>query len=477
VGKPTSVNIRGLRGDRRAQELDGLDLSRVLVVAIDSARDFPKALICNYFGKVLESPFFFAVNSEGIFTLHAKIQHWVSCVKALRVFVGVEVAGCYHDAIGNALSRHGYQVELVNSYTTASNRRMMLDFSKTDDKDLLAIAQAVIANNGLSPKRVTGFYEQMQTVCRTRRQLVHEISALKAQIRQLMSIVFREFQGLTCSNTLKQEKVFSSFWASKSRLIMSYCPLPGQLLEMGEEGLKELARFKGLKLKEHEIKLLLQAAQRDLMITPDQVACFNAEQIKFRLAQLNMLEEQIDALESEMETMLVKTPAILLLSIKGISIVSAAEFISEVGSIFNYTYNRQLVKLAGINPVLSQSGGKKAKGYKISRQGNPALRYIVTMIGKNLCNKKCCNRIFVDYYEHLQRRGKCSNQIYAAAGNKFLRIAFSMLKSHTLFYVPGYEDSSSDIIIKLNHKENKTAAKTALALLTEKENKKTTVAL
>ena len=124
-------------------------------MAVDPARDFPKALICDYFGTVLEKPFFFAVNSEGIMSLHKKLQHWVGCVKEVRVFVGIEVAGCNHDAIGKTLTRIGYDVGLVNSYATASNRKMMLDFSKTDDKDLLAIAQALITNNGVSSKRVT----------------------------------------------------------------------------------------------------------------------------------------------------------------------------------------------------------------------------------------------------------------------------------------------------------------------------------
>jgi len=59
VGKPTRVNIRGLRGEQRAKEIEGLDLSRELILAIDPARDFPKALICDYFGTVLENPFLY----------------------------------------------------------------------------------------------------------------------------------------------------------------------------------------------------------------------------------------------------------------------------------------------------------------------------------------------------------------------------------------------------------------------------------
>ncbi len=472
MGKPTSINIRGLRGDRRAKQLDGLDLSQVLILAIDTALDFPKALICDYFGKVLEKPFFFAVNSEGIFTLHKKVQYQVGCVKALRVLVGIEVAGCYHVAIGDALEKLGYEVNQVNPCTTASERKKMLDFSKTDDKDLLAIAQAIIANNGVSPKRVTGFYEQMQAVCRTRRQHVTEASALKTQICQLMSVVFREYQGLVDPDQLKKQKVFGSIWAEKSRLILRHIPLPSQILSLGETGLKQLAAFDGARISDREIELLLQAAKRDLMVLSPELAQFKGEQVKFRLEQLETLEKQIASLELQMEKMLVKTPALLLLSIKGISIVTASEFIAEVGTIFNYTYSRQLVKLAGINPVLSQSGGKKAKAFHISRQGNPALRYIVTLIGKNLCCKQCRNSYFIDFYERLHQRGKLPTQIYAAAGNKFLRIAFAMLKNQTLFEIPGYAESSSDIIGKLSCKETKNAARQTLALLTGSADKR-----
>jgi len=341
----------------------------------------------------------------------------------------------------------------------------MLDFSKTDDKDLMAIAQAIIANNGLSPKRVTGFYEQMQTVCRTRRQLVAEASALKTQVCQLMSMVFREFQGLTDPGTLTKQKVFASFWNSKSRLIMRYCPLPHQILNLGETGLKKLAASKAIRLTDQEIEILMQAATRDLFSSSAELARFKGEQVKFRLEQLEILEKQIAALEFQMEQMLVESPAILLLSIKGINVITATEFIAEIGSIFNYTYNRQLIKLAGINPVLSQSGGKKAKAFQISRQGNPALRYIVTLIGKNLCSKSCRNNYFIDYYERLHKRGKLPNQIYIAAGNKFLRIAFAMLKNQTLFSIPGQAECTSDIINKLSSKESKERARQTLTLL------------
>lgn len=246
---------------------------------------------------------------------------------------------------------------------------------------------------------------------------------------------------------------------------MRNCPQPDQILSLGERGLKKLAAAEGIRFNDQEIEILLQAATRDLHSLSAELARFKGEQVKFRLAQLETLEKQIAALAFQMEQLLVESPALLLLSIKGISVVTATEFSAEIGSIFNYTCNRQLVKLSGINPVLSQSGGKKTRTFQISRQGNPALRYIVTLIGKNLCQKKCCNHYFIDYYERLQKRGKAPSQIYVAAGNKFLRIAFAMLRDQTLFHIPGYEECTSDIIGKLNYKETKSTARQALSLL------------
>lgn len=464
MGKPTSVNIRGLRGDRRAQELKGKDLNRVIVLAIDPARDLPKALICDYFGGVLEKPFFFAVNSEGISTLHQKVQYWANYVRAERVFAGIEVAGCYHNAIADTLGCLGYEVEQINSVTTAYERIKMLDYSKSDDKDLLSIAQAIIANNGMSPKRVTGFYEVLQSVCRARRQLVRERSAVKTQIRLLMTRVFREFQGLIDPDTLKREKVFD-FWGKKGRFIMSCCPLPSQILNLNKEGLTQLAGLVDIQFTDREIDLLLKAAERALPYAPE-LATIDAAQVQFRLKQLEALDDRIATLELRIEEMLVQTPAILLLSVKGVGAITAAEFIAEIGSIFKYTHKNQLIKLAGTNPVFSQSGGKSGKSYKISRQGNPALRYVVTLIGQNLCSKTNRNKYFIDYYERLFRRGKTPSQIYVAAGNKFLGIAFAMLRDLTTFHVPGFEKSTSDILTKLPHAKKSESSKDALSLLT-----------
>jgi len=57
-------------------------------------------------------------------------------------------------------------------------------------------------------------------------------------------------------------------------------------------------------------------------------------------------------------------------------------------------------------------------------------------------------------------------RFHNAAGNKFIRIAFAMLKNQATFYVPGFEESTSDIRRKFSCKENLDLARQALNLLT-----------
>ncbi len=90
----------------------------------------------------------------------------------------------------------------------------------------------------------------MQLICRTRRQLVTEGSALKTHIIQLMALFFREFQGLVDPDMLQKQKIFSFFWGWRGRRIVLHCPLPEETMQLGEPGLEQLALAHGFRLKD-----------------------------------------------------------------------------------------------------------------------------------------------------------------------------------------------------------------------------------
>lgn len=205
---------------------------------------------------------------------------------------------------------------------------------------------------------------------------------------------------------------------------MKFYPHPSFILEMGEERILQIIKEKKLRMRETTIQTLLMVAQQSIVKSREEVA---PELLLLRMAieDLERLDENIRTLEKEIESVLLQTDGRLLLTVPGIGVVTAAEFYSELGDVSHYEHAGQLIKKAGTNPIIIQSGGTEGFYGKISKQGNKNLRFIVYTVGKLLAQHNADLR---PYYLGLKERGKHARKAFIALGNKFIRIAFSMLK-------------------------------------------------
>ncbi|WP_213021716.1 transposase, partial [Siminovitchia terrae] len=80
-----------------------------------------------------------------------------------------------------------------------------------------------------------------------------------------------------------------------------------------------------------------------------------------------------------------KTNGLLLLTVPGIGLITAAEIYCEMGDLTSYTSASQIIKKAGTNPTIKQSGPKGGYYGRISKQGNANLRRAVYNAGRTLC--------------------------------------------------------------------------------------------
>lgn len=69
-------------------------------------------------------------------------------------------------------------------------RKMLLNWSKTDNLDLMAIVHAIIYGHGTSKRLTTNRVDDLKKLTRTRRELVNEQSSLKNQIRVHVDFIF-----------------------------------------------------------------------------------------------------------------------------------------------------------------------------------------------------------------------------------------------------------------------------------------------
>lgn len=97
-----------------------------------------------------------------------------------------------------------------------------------------------------------------------------------------------------------------------------------------------------------------------------------------------LLCQQINTVEQELAGFLAKTPYVLLLSVTGINIVSAARLAGEAGPIEHYASARAINGRAGLYPARYQSDEVDHADGSLVRQCNRKLRGAAMLVAENL---------------------------------------------------------------------------------------------
>lgn len=424
-------HIQGKNGSEWAKFIKENKPENLLIVAIDAAKYTHKGLICNFFGDVLVKPFDFDASSTGYDLLMKKIKDEVKKLNLTKVVVGIETTGHYYEDIVRCCHKNEFKVRVINAATTAQERQALLNWSKTDNLDLMAIVQSILHGRGTSNELPSGNVETLQKLTRSRRTLVDERTKIQNGIRVHIDHVFREFQGKSVWIDGKREHVkpFSELFGKAACYLLRHYPHPSDILALGAKGLREISKRENLKIRDHSIDILLDYARTSISRPKEELKA-DLFLLSIKLDQLLQINEQIKAIQDLIEEIFVETEGAVLLSVQGIGVITGAELYAEMGNISDFDHAGQLIKMAGTNPIVKQSGGRKATYYGISKQGRRTFRNIVYQVGKSMTVN---NYEMKQKYEELKARGKHFGQSCIALGNRMLRLAFSMIRNQTLY--------------------------------------------
>lgn len=410
--------------------LGGVEPSELLIVSLDIAKFQPKAAIFEYFGDLITEPFFFTPDYRGVDQLCDIAQKAMVTQGKKKVVFGVENTGHYQENIIKLLIEKGQCVLPINSTTTHEERKAFLDNSKTDDIDLNAIASAVAGGKVTFFEVPGGLKEEMRYLTRTRRFLVKERSKIIVVMRTILDHYWPYIQGIPdiVDGKTKVRKIFEEFTTVLALSFLKLVPSPREALTFGEKGLIQLSQEQKLNLGRERILLILRSAELSSPIS-DIMLKHYVHSVRYYTEVIIRLNQEISRLEERIEQLLCQTRGVLLLSMQQVNVISAAEFMAEVGlDLERYHSAAAIIKLAGMNPVPDQSGVHNGQMH-ISKQGNPWLREVVTRIGKNLSEGS--NPYFAAFAKHLSCR--YAKQKRVATGNKFIRVAYAMLTKGELF--------------------------------------------
>jgi transposase len=390
-----------------------------IAVPVDVGKHTAMAMVADFAGERLVAPFVFSMDRPGIAELVRRVERVVAERGASRVDVGVEAAGHYHRPLTASvlLPAEWELVELNPAHVTAQRRVLGKRGVKTDQVDLVAMYDLLVAGRGQRTGRRDAALLQLQawTAMRFRR-----VTAVIAAKNQLLGQMDRAFPGAgTC--------VWGSLLDTKiGRLVVAEFPDPDRLARLGVERFRRFATARDVIVARKVAERFVAAAKAAVPLEGADTA---RRLLAADLALLQTLERHVAEAEAELARILPATPFQILTTTPGWALVRAARYGAALGDPARWPTARQVYRAAGLTPSVYESAGKRVDG-NISREGSVELRGALLELGKGLW---LCDPATRPAVAALRARGKPAGVIACALANRANRIAFAMVRDQVAY--------------------------------------------
>lgn len=153
------------------------------------------------------------------------------------------------------------------------------------------------------------------------------------------------------------------------------------------------------------------------------------------LETIDALTDQITRIEEEIENRAASQEETQrLMTIPGVSYYSALLIYAELGEIGRFSEDKHVVRYAGLNPVIRESGNSRFEG-GISKVGSGDLRWIFVQSAHTAVHTSH-DEYLSRFYERLERR-KSSKEAIVATARKLLVSIYHMLDREEVYDPPG----------------------------------------
>jgi len=303
--------------------------------------------------------------------------------------------------------------------------------SKQDKKDAKIFALFALNN----PQMLKSYPEdpELRALSRLIQKLKNELAEAKTQIKYCLTVLFPE-----------AERFFNIYSHSFLHILHKY-PSAKALKKTKPEWLSEIiknsiSRGKPASFTPQEV---IQTAKNSIGVDNP----YLSETLIFYIDKLFFLEPRINKLEEILMNKIDKDQQEqmkLISSIKGISQRLAGLFLAEIKDIRNFPNAKKLIKYAGTDPVVKQSGKYKLR-MSISKQGSSFLRNILFQMAVGVVK---WNSYFRDYFIRKKKDFGSYKKAMIAVVNKLIRVIHALCMKRTFFV---HSFSKSILPLEVSH--------------------------
>jgi transposase len=344
------------------------------------------------------------------------------------VIFAIETGGHYWRNFAYFLEERGIPFRLVSQITLKRMRDGRdINRRKSDYRDAEMAAGILRTGDFTETMLPQGIYADLRSTHSAYFRLVKERSRVINLMKGLLDGLFPEFT-----------QVFKDPCGGTALTVLLTCLAPAAIASMQEEVFIAMIREKRQgRLMVRKLRALHRAARTSVGVKPG--ASSVAVEVSLLASRYSLIEEQIDKLVKSLIGLVERTEeGKYLLSIPGISYLSAAGLLAETGPLKHYQNAKQVIKMAGTNPIESESGGKRLGETPMSKKGRPRLRYSAWNAVIPLFRH---NADFRSWAKRLRERPAHANplngkEVVGAALNRLLRLAYALVKKRELYRSP-----------------------------------------
>ena len=330
-----------------------------------------------------------------------------------EVFVGMEATGHYWKACFAYLMAAGYRVCVVNPMQVHAMRKLKgLSGVKNDRIDSRLIAETLRQGDYDETRLATDEVQALKQLTRYHQGLKQELATVKTQAICVLDAYFPEYASL-----------FSDMFGAASLKVLAECPTPSEVDRKRASSIaKLLSEGSRGRLGADRAAQVKAAAKSSVGIKlGEEAASF---QIKTMVSQVEFLNQTIAKVEREVASLLAKVEPNIT-TIPGVSTTTGAQIVAEIGDVKRFRSAASIVKYAGLNSGVDESGQYSAEGVPITKHGSPYLRRSLWLAANRA---RQFDPRLKEYYDKLRRKGKPHRVAVTAVARKLCHIVYAVMR-------------------------------------------------
>jgi len=418
------------------------------IVCVDVGKAKSEWMFCDFYGKVLVEPSEVLHTRCGFDLAMVQLREAISKHRIRDQIVAVERTGNYHLPVKRAFSAADFETRVVHPFATKQFRQPADPGNKTDGNDLAAMHRATVSGFGLTEQPWDEVSQKLQLLTRHRRDLVEKRSAVCCQIREHLDALLPGYAA-----------IFDDVWESAIAIHVARHFSSSKLIcKVNVEGLKRSLKKANIRAHQGVLQRIVTWANNAAL--PDDFTDIH-QRIWLNLDDdRNDKTREIQSLERDIASLLVRTPYVLLLSHPGINVVTAGELAGAMGPITHYANAKAITGRAGLFPSRYQSADVDLADGKIIRCRNHRLRTILMMIADNLIK---CNHHFRALNSIWKSQRKDPRWTRVKVACRFTRILYQIVAGQQVFRHPSQRDRAYIIDKLLDfHRQHTTSLEQTL---------------